>query len=41
MPKRTVVCTRCGKRFEVDEEDLRDSYVCPECELKTFEGVKK
>ena len=41
MPKRMVVCIKCGKHFEVDEKDLRDNYVCNECELKTFNGVKK
>jgi DNA-directed RNA polymerase subunit RPC12/RpoP len=41
MVKRIVICIMCGRRFEVDEEDIRDNYVCDRCQLKTFKGVKK
>ena len=41
MAKRNAICIICGRRFEVDEGDLRDNYVCDRCQLKTFKGVKK
>ena len=41
MAKKTVICTMCGKIFEVDERDASDHYVCMGCRLTNFRGMKK
>lgn len=38
---KKVICAKCGKIFEIEEDTPADHYVCPECQTKTFPGPQK